>query len=127
MEKHTALLLSGIGIGIGVVMLRNFVTRKSRHHAPQVEKARSETPQTSSQVNRGEQPTEHLVELNTATADELKQLGLDGEFVDRLIENRPYRSKLDLVSRIVLPESVYVDIREKVTVAAGDEPIKVAM
>jgi hypothetical protein len=50
------------------------------------------------------------------------------ESVDRLIENRPYRSKLELVSRMVLTEAEYETIREKVRVAEDRdrEPVKIA-
>jgi hypothetical protein len=43
--------------------------------------------------------------LNTAAgADQLAGLGLSGESQARLIENRPYRSKLELDSRMILSQ-----------------------
>jgi hypothetical protein len=38
----------------------------------------------------------HLIDLNSASADQLTDLGLSAEAKERLIENRPYRSKLEL-------------------------------
>jgi hypothetical protein len=38
--------------------------------------------------------SEHLIDLNSASADQLAGLGLSGESQERLIDNRPYRSKL---------------------------------
>lgn len=67
-----------------------------------------------------------LVDLNTADDASLRNLQLQPQSVDRLIENRPYRSKLELVSRMVLTEPEYEIIRDRVTVTASQEPVKIA-
>jgi prepilin-type N-terminal cleavage/methylation domain-containing protein len=59
-------------------------------------------------------------------AAQLRELGLDPQSMERLIDNRPYRSKLELVSRMVLAEEVYAAIKDKVAVADGRDPVKVA-
>ena len=48
----------------------------------------------------------NLLDLNTASHEEFLQLGLDGEMSDRILENRPYRNKLDLLSRMVIPDTL---------------------
>jgi DNA uptake protein ComE-like DNA-binding protein len=70
--------------------------------------------------------SENLLDLNTAGHEEFVRLGLDGEITDRIVENRPYRNKLDLLSRMVIPEQAYEVIRDHVGVARATEPIKVA-
>ena len=70
--------------------------------------------------------SDHLTDLNQAGSAELQELGLDPQSLERLIENRPYRSKLELVSRMVLAESVYAAIKDKIAVAGGRDSIKVA-
>jgi DNA uptake protein ComE-like DNA-binding protein len=70
--------------------------------------------------------SDHLTDLNEADSTQLQELGLNPQSLQRLIENRPYRSKLELVSRMVLDEAVYTAIKDKVAVAAGREPVKVA-
>ena len=69
---------------------------------------------------------EHLLDLNSVTADQLMGLGLSGESTERLIENRPYRSKLDLVSRMIVSQGEYAGIKDRVSVAEADEPVKIA-
>jgi hypothetical protein len=69
---------------------------------------------------------ENLLDLNTASLSEFLQLGLDSDMSDRITENRPYRNKLDLLSRMVIPEPVYNTIRGRVGVARATEPVKVA-
>jgi hypothetical protein len=70
--------------------------------------------------------SENLLDLNTTSPSELLRLGLDGETCERIVDNRPYRNKLDLLSRMVIPEEAYNLIRNQVGVARATEPIKVA-
>jgi hypothetical protein len=61
--------------------------------------------------------------------EELLRLpGLNRELVERIIENRPYRNKLDLISRLVIAEETYKPIKHLVYVPAeaAHEPVKVA-
>jgi hypothetical protein len=66
------------------------------------------------------------LDLNDASESDLQRLGLSAESLQRLIENRPYRSKLELVSRMVLTEAEFSGIRDKVAIAEGREPVKIA-
>lgn len=66
------------------------------------------------------------MDLNTASHEEFLRIGLDGKMSDRIVENRPYRNKLDLLSRMVIPEQAYGVIRDQVGVAKATEAIKVA-
>jgi DNA uptake protein ComE-like DNA-binding protein len=68
----------------------------------------------------------NLLDLNTASQEEFLRLGLDNDMTDRIVENRPYRNKLDLLSRMVIPEQAYSVIRDLVGVARATESIKVA-
>jgi hypothetical protein len=68
----------------------------------------------------------HLIDLNHTDSEHLTALGLDPESVDRLIENRPYRNKMELVSRMILPDAVYATIKERIGVSDARESFKVA-
>lgn len=123
MRKYTAFLLSAMGIGLGAVLVSRTVRRKPRKSVAQPTISEREFRATQAQARQLAQP---VLDLNQADAEALKRLGVDDQLVDRIIDNRPYRNKLDLVSRMVLPEAVYATIRDKVGVAAGNDPIKVA-
>src|SRR5690349_25094205 len=69
---------------------------------------------------------ESLTDINTADADALKKLGLDDVAAGRIVENRPYRNKLELVSRMVIPEKLYGSIRHQIGVRDTAESVKVA-
>jgi len=70
--------------------------------------------------------SEHLIDLNSAGADQLAVLGLSAESQERLLENRPYRSKLELVSRMILSQDEYAAIKDRVSVAEANNPVKIA-
>ncbi len=70
--------------------------------------------------------SEHLIDLNTADTEILAGLGMAAESLERLLENRPYRNKLELVSRMVLSQHEYSAIKDRVSVAEAREPVKIA-
>jgi DNA uptake protein ComE-like DNA-binding protein len=56
------------------------------------------------------------VNINQASAEELMHsLGLDSETADRIVEHRPYPSKIDLLGRMVVPEEIYMTIKNRIT------------
>jgi len=67
----------------------------------------------------------HLLDLNTASLEEIAGLGISGESAERLLQNRPYPSKLDLISRMVLSQVEYESIKDRVSVAEAREPVKI--
>jgi hypothetical protein len=69
---------------------------------------------------------EHLIDLNSASGDQLTELGLSPETQEHLSENRPYRTKLELVSRMVLSPNEYAAIKDRVSVAEANDPVKIA-
>ncbi len=55
------------------------------------------------------------LDINTATADELKAFpGIGDAYSKRIIDGRPYTAKNQLVTRGVLPEGVYNKIKDQI-------------
>ena len=60
-------------------------------------------------------PSADKIDINTATADQLKALpGIGDAYAKRMIDGRPYTAKNQLVSRGVIPEGVYNKIKDQI-------------
>jgi competence protein ComEA len=55
------------------------------------------------------------LDINTATKDQLKGLpGIGDVYSQKIIDDRPYRTKLDLVHRKIIPQATYDKIKDQI-------------
>jgi Helix-hairpin-helix motif len=60
------------------------------------------------------------ININEASQQEIMQaLGLDAELAERIVEQRPYPSKIDLLGRMVVPEEIYNSIKHRISYKAS--------
>ena len=77
-------------------------------------------------INTG-QPSPEMLDLNTCSVQDLLNIGgFEEDWASRIVESRPYRNKMDLLSRMVVPIDVFNVISERVSIAKPDEGVKIA-
>ena len=69
-------------------------------------------PAASTPPPAGAQP---LIDINTATRDELKALaGIGDARAEAIIKGRPYRGKDELAQKNIVPDGVYAGIKDRI-------------
>ncbi|MGA7262673.1 MAG: helix-hairpin-helix domain-containing protein [Stellaceae bacterium] len=75
---------------------------------------------TKPPATTGSQPSGGLVDINSASAEELDKLpGVGPARAKAIIANRPYNGKDDLAQRKIISPSVYSQIKDKIIARQG--------
>jgi competence protein ComEA len=62
------------------------------------------------------------LDINSASADELKRLpGIDDVHAEKIMVNRPYQKKDELISRQIVPETTFKKIKDRIIAVQGSE------
>jgi DNA uptake protein ComE-like DNA-binding protein len=78
-------------------------------------KAPAKTEATKPADPKAAPAKQELVDINSATDAELKAIpGIGDAYIAKIVANRPYANKTQLVSRKILPEAVYEKIKDKI-------------
>jgi hypothetical protein len=129
LQQHSGSIMSkrAFFLFIGIFLAGAYILRLRRARGTAERLPRLDADELYySHLSPAELESRHLLDLNAASEAQLSTLGLDADALRRLLDNRPYRTKLELVSRMIVPENVYAAMKDRIEVARGDEPVKTA-
>ena len=76
---------------------------------------KSTTTKQTSTSQKSSSKSNNLIDINTASASELKALpGIGDAYSAAIVKNRPYANKRQLLSRKVIPQATYDKISDQI-------------
>jgi competence protein ComEA len=83
-------------------------------NAPEIALAQTSAPADGTAM-KAQPSAANKLDLNTATKDQLKALpGIGDAYSQKIIDGRPYRTKLDLVQKKIIPQATYDKVKDQI-------------
>ena len=93
-----------------IVVLSLFVSSVTIAQVP-----KTSGPETKKTQVKKSTPSGTLIDINSASGDQLKSLpGIGDAYSKKIIDGRPYANKSQLVSRKIIPPATYDKIKDQI-------------
>ena len=113
MKKYLNVVLAIIlGLALGNARFVRAQYTRETGSLPELNAQDSTKPPT---VSKSKTNSADKLDINSATKDQLEALpGIGKVFSQKIIDNRPYRTKRDLVTKKIIPEATYDKIKDQI-------------
>lgn len=110
------LMIGSIVVMCGLPMASSFAQTSSAK--PNTSKPAASSATSGKAATKA--PAAKLIDINSATPEQLKTLpGISDVYAQKIVDNRPYRVKTDLVRKNVVPQATYDKISGMVVAKQG--------
>ncbi len=119
-ELRIALLTNLLAASLALA-LPQIILGQPREPGSVLETASAATTQSSaSKTPKSTTPAGEKLDINSATKEQLQSLpGIGDALSQKIIDNRPYRTKRDLVTKKIIPLSTYEKIKDQIIAHQG--------
>ena len=103
-------LIGGAFMGASFAQTTYPASTKAANTKAQQTSSSAKTAQTPTQSGKSatKAPASKLIDINSATVEQLKALpGINDGLAQKIVEGRPYRVKTDLVRKNIIPQAAY--------------------
>jgi len=103
-------LIGGAFMGASFAQTTYPASTKAANTKAQQTSSSAKTAQTPTQSGKSatKAPASKLIDINSATVEQLKTLpGINDGLAQKIVEGRPYRVKTDLVRKNIIPQAAY--------------------